>query len=376
MKLRGKISVALMAALSLLPLNVLAQDNTADKNNSTADAKKTDKKKKEPSPSDKKKDPDAIGDRDVGKGVNFYSLEREIALGKQLAQEVERQAKIVDDPIIAEYVNRVGQNLVRNSDAKVPFTIKVLDTEEVNAFALPGGFFFVNSGLILKAESESELAGVMAHEIAHVAARHGTRQATRGDIAQIGMIAASIFTGYGWTGYAIRQGMGLAIPLGFLQFTRSMEAEADYLGLQYMYKAGYDPTAFVDFFEKLETLEKRKPGSISKVFNTHPMTDDRIKKSQDEIQTILAPRPEYVVNTSEFNDVKERLSILHNRRKVTTDDPNRPRLRRAPGSGTGPVDDNPDGTKPKTDQDERPTLKRRDGGSGSGGGGNGSGGGL
>src|SRR5689334_9233254 len=169
---------------------------------------------------DKKNDPDEIGNRDVGKGVNFYSLEKEIALGKQLAQEVERQAKIIDDPIIAEYVNRVGQNLVRNSDAKVPFTIKVLDTEEINAFALPGGFFFVNSGLMLKAESEAELAGVMAHEIAHVAARHGTKQATKGELINIASIPL-IFMG-GWTGYAIRQGAGLAIPLGFLKFSQSM----------------------------------------------------------------------------------------------------------------------------------------------------------
>jgi predicted Zn-dependent protease len=244
----------------------------------------------------------------------------------------------------------------------VPFTIKVLDTEEVNAFALPGGFFFVNSGLILKAESEAELAGVMAHEIAHVACRHGTRQATKGDIAQIATIPL-IFMG-GWTGYAIRQGMGLAIPMGFLAFSRGMEAEADYYGLQYMYKAGYDPTAFVDFFEKIETLEKKKPGSVAKVFSTHPMTDDRIKKSQDEIQTILAPKPEYVVNTSEFNDVRNRLSMLHNRRKITNEDPNRPRLRRAPGTGTGPVDDT-NGTS-TSDPDERPTLKRRDSGSGGG----------
>ncbi|HLK50698.1 MAG TPA: M48 family metallopeptidase, partial [Bryobacteraceae bacterium] len=225
----------------------------------------------------KKNDPEEIGNRDVGKGVNFYSLEKEIALGKQLAQEVERQAKIIDDPVIAEYVNRVGQNLVRNSDAKVPFTIKVLDTEEVNAFALPGGFFFVNSGLILKADSEAELAGVMAHEIAHVAARHGTKQATRGEIAQIGMIAASIVVPYGWTGYAAMQGASMAIPLGFLQFSRGMEREADYLGLQYLYKTGYDPTAFVDFFEKVQSMEKKKPGTVSKVFSTHPMTDDRIK---------------------------------------------------------------------------------------------------
>jgi predicted Zn-dependent protease len=307
---------------------------------------------------DKKKDPEAIGDRDVGKGVNFYSLEKEIALGKQLAQEVERQSKIIDDPIVAEYVSRVGQNLVRNSDAKVPFTIKVLDTEEVNAFALPGGFFFVNSGLILKADSEAELAGVMAHEIAHVACRHGTRQATRGELMQIGSIPL-IFMG-GWTGYAIRQGMGLAIPMGFLQFSRGFEREADYFGLQYLYKSGYDPTAFVDFFEKIQSLEKKKPGTMAKVFSTHPMTDDRIKTSQEEIQKILVAKPEYVVNTSEFNDVKTRLAMMHNRRKVDTQDPNRPRLRRAPGSGTGPVDANDDGTTPKPDQDERPTLKRRD----------------
>jgi beta-barrel assembly-enhancing protease len=336
-----------------------AEKKAADKA-AAKEAKKKAQADKPKSDEQKKKDPDAIGDRGVGTGVNFYSLDHEIALGKQLAQEVERQAKVVDDPIIAEYVNRVGQNLVRNSDAKVPFTIKVLDTEEVNAFALPGGFFFVNSGLILKAESEAELAGVMAHEIAHVACRHGTKQATRGDIAQIATIPL-IFMG-GWTGYAIRQGLGLAIPMGFLTFSRVMEAEADYYGLQYMYKAGYDPTAFVDFFEKIETLEKKKPGSVAKVFSTHPMTDDRIKKSQDEIQTILAPRPEYVVNTSEFNDVRNRLSMLHNRRKVTQDDPNRPKLRRAPGTGTGPVDDT-DGTT-KTDSDERPTLKRRDSGSG------------
>src|ERR687883_489226 len=184
---------------------------------------------------DKKKDPDEIGNRDVGKGVNMYSLEKEIAMGKQFAQEIERQAKIIDDPVISEYVNRVGQNLVRNSDVKVPVIIKVLDAEEVNAMALPGGFFFVNSGLILKAESESELAGVMAHEIAHIAARHGTRQATKGERANI-MSIPLIFMG-GWAGYAIRQGAGLAIPMGFLTFSRSMEREADYLGLQYLYKA-------------------------------------------------------------------------------------------------------------------------------------------
>ena len=306
----------------------------------------------------KKNDPEEIGDRDIGKGVNFYSLEKEIALGKQLAQEVEHQAKFVDDPIIAEYVNRVGQNLVRNSDAKVPFTIKVLDAEEVNAFALPGGFFFVNSGLILKAGNEAELAGVMAHEIAHVAARHGTKQATRGEIINLASIPL-IFAG-GLPGYAIRQGAGLAVPLGFLSFSRAFEREADYLGLQYMYKAGYDPTSFIDFFEKIQSLEKKKPGTLSKVFSTHPLTDDRIRSAQAEVQKILLAKPEYVVNTSEFDDVKNRLAKLNNRSKVANDkDSNRPRLRRAPGSGTIPVDETTD-DKQKPDQDERPTLTRRE----------------
>src|SRR5580698_10062650 len=305
---------------------------------------------------DKKKDPDAIGDRDVGSGINFYSLEKEIALGKGLAQEVERQAKIIDDPIIAEYVNRVGQNLVRNSDAKVPFTIKVIDTEDVNAFALPGGFFFVNSGLILKADTEAELAGVMAHEIAHVAARHGTRQATRGQVAQLATIPL-IFMG-GWAGYGVRQAASVLLPVGFLQFSRAFESEADMLGLQYMYKTGYDPEAFVDFFEKIQSLEKKKPGTMAKVFSTHPPTEDRIVKAQQNIQQLLKERPEYVVTTSEFSDVKGRLAMLHNRKKVDTKDDGRPKLRKAPGSGTSS-----DGSGSSGD-DDRPTLKRRpDGGS-------------
>jgi predicted Zn-dependent protease len=273
-----------------------------------------------------------------------------------MAQEVERQAKIVDDPIIAEYVNRVGQNLVRNSDAKVPFTIKVIDSEEINAFALPGGFFFVNTGVMLNADNEAEMAGVMAHEIAHVAARHGTRQATRGQLVQYGTLPL-IFMG-GITGYAIYQGMGLAVPLGFLKFSRGFESEADMLGLEYMYKAGYDPQSFVDFFEKIQSQEKRKPGSVSKLFSSHPPTDSRIRDSQMVIQKYLKEKPEYVVNTSEFNDVKARVLAMHNRRKVDdVKDAGRPTLRRNPN---GQIDANGDEKAPKADQDDRPTLKRRD----------------
>src|SRR5712691_1767426 len=302
----------------------------------------------------KKKDPDEIGNRDVGTGLNWYSIEKEISLGKGLAQEVEKQAKIINDPVIAEYVNRVGQNLVRNSDAKVPFTIKVIDDETVNAFALPGGFFFVNSGLILKADNEAELAGVMAHEIAHAAARHGTRQATRGQVAQLATIPL-IFMG-GWGGYGARQAASVLIPVGFLTFSRAFESEADLLGLQYMYKTGYDPVAFVDFFEKIQSLEKKKPGTMAKIFSTHPLTDDRISTAQKNIQEYLKERPEYVVTTSEFNDVKARLAMLHNKRKIDEkQDPGRPQLRKKPGTGTSPDDE----AKGKGDDDERPTLKRR-----------------
>src|SRR5262249_10842002 len=295
MKLRFRAFAAVAAAVSLLPIGAVAGDK-------------------------KKKDPDEIGNRDVGKGINFYSIEKEIALGKGLAQEVERQAKIIDDPVIAEYVNRVGQNLVRNSDAKVPFTIKVIDSEEVNAFALPGGFFFVNSGLILKAESEAELAGVRAHEIAHVAARHGTRQATRGQFVNMASIPL-IFMG-GWTGYGVRQAASVLIPLGFLSFSRGFEEEADMLGLEYLYKTGYDPTAFVDFFEKLQPLEKRKPETMPKFSSTPPLTEDRNKRAKKTIKEILKAKPKYVVNPSESNDEKSRLGMLKNRRKVDDQDLN------------------------------------------------------
>src|SRR5580704_1579485 len=306
-------------------------------------------------------DVSAIGNRSsVGHGLNFYSLEHEIALGKQLSAEVERQAKFINDPVVTEYVNRVGQNLVRNSDAQVPFTIKVIDSDVVNAFALPGGFFYVNSGLILHADEESELAGVMAHEIAHVCARHGTKQATKGEIAQLAMIPAMIFIPYTLAGYAIYQGMQFAIPMAFLQFTRTDEKEADYLGLEYMYKAGYDPNAFVAFFEKVASDEKKQPGTIPKIFSTHPPTPDRIEASQKEIATILPQRPEYIVTTSEFDVVKHRLQLIEQNVKVNDKNPNKPSLRKktAQTSAPQPGDTSTTGSDPNSDPD-RPTLQHR-----------------
>src|SRR5580693_5566269 len=305
-------------------------------------------------------DVNAIGNRSVGHGLNFYSLEHEIALGKQLSAEVERQAKFINDPVVTEYVNRVGQNLVRNSDAQVPFTIKVIDSDVVNAFALPGGFFYVNSGLILHADEESELAGVMAHEIAHVCARHGTKQATKGEIAQLAMIPAMIFIPYTLAGYAIYQGMQFAIPMAFLQFTRTDEKEADYLGLEYMYKAGYDPNAFVAFFEKVASDEKKQPGTIPKIFSTHPPTPDRIEASQKEIATILPQRAEYIVTTSEFDVVKHRLQLIEQNVKVNDKNPNKPSLRKKTAQTTAPQpgDTSTTGSDPNSDPD-RPTLQHR-----------------
>jgi beta-barrel assembly-enhancing protease len=313
-------------------------------------------------PKNSKDDVDAIGNRNVGKGVNFYSLEREIALGKQLAQEVERSSKLIDDPVVTEYVNRVGQNLVRNSDARVPFTIKVIDSDEVNAFALPGGFFYVNSGLILRAEEESELAGVMAHEISHVCARHGTKNATKGEAMQLAMIPLMLLGPGGWAGYGIYEAASLAIPVTYLKFSRDAEREADYLGVEYMYKAGYDPNSYVTFFERIQADEKRRPGTIPKVFSTHPPTPDRIENTQKEIARILPNRPEYIVTTSDFDSVKARLRNIMFARKVSDNQPGKPTLRTKTAQSKQPTSTtttDPNATTSDGSDDDRPTLKRR-----------------
>ena len=370
--------ILFLGCLFSIPLPLLAQTDTdSDKTDQAKSSSKDKDKDKEKSKSKSKKknaDVDNIGTRNINKGsINFFSLEKEIAMGRQLAAEIERQVKLLNDPAINEYVNRVGQNIVRNSDAKVPFTIKVVESDEINAFALPGGFFYVNSGLILAADDESELAAVMAHEIAHVAARHGTKQASKAELVNFASIPLIFMGGVG--GFALRQAAGFLIPMQFLQFSRSDEAEADYLGLQYLYKTGYDPGAMVSFFEKLQAKESARPGSVSKMFSTHPPTGDRIETSKKNIEQVLPDKEQYVVTTSEFNRIKTQLAQLENRRP-SQEEANKPSLKRRTQRPDPNADDKDTGSKNKKDKDgdvdsskpddrqpsddDRPTLKRRE----------------
>lgn len=309
--------------------------------------------------------PALIGKRKLNSGLfasMSMSTEKEIALGRQLSAEIDRQAKLIEDPVITEYVNRVGQNIVLNSDAKMPFTIKVIDADEVNAFALPGGFFYVNKGLLLAADNEAEIAGVMAHEIAHVTARHAVETQAKGMLAQIGLIAGSIFLG-GVPGAILQNTAGLGLGMGFAKFSRDAEREADKLGVQYLYAAGYDPGAMSTMFEKLASQNKRKPGFFSKTFGSHPQSIDRLEASKSLVAR-FPEREEYVLNTSEFQRVKNRLLRLSNAKASTagniagTDGESgerRPTLKRR-----NPTPDDPatDGQKPAEPKDERPTLKR------------------
>ncbi|HEY0077565.1 MAG TPA: M48 family metallopeptidase [Pyrinomonadaceae bacterium] len=322
-------------------------------------------------PLSEKEDPRMIGKRNINKGIiakMSSGIEKEVALGRQLAAEVDRQAKFVDDPVITEYVNRVGQNIVLHSDAKIPFTIKVIDSDEANAFALPGGFFYVNKGLILAADNEAELAGVMAHEIAHVTARHAVENQTKGMLMDIGLMAGSIFLG-GLPGMAINNAAGFGALAWFMKFNRNAETEADNLGVQYLYAAGYDPSAMSTMFEKLLAKNKKKPGFLSKAFSTHPQTVDRMENSRSLVAR-FPEREEYVLSSSEFQRVKARLMRLSNSRVSTTGDiargddgdvPGRPTLKRRQPAADDPssTSTSTDGQKPAEVRDEPPQLKRR-----------------
>lgn len=297
----------------------------------------------------------SINGRVVGIFPNFVSLEKEIQLGAQYAQMFEQSARLVEDPVVVEYVDRLGQDLVKNSDAKVPFVIKVVDTDEVNAFALPGGYFYVNKGLILEAENEAELAGVMAHEIAHVAARHATERLTKGQLMQFAAIPALFVGGY-WAQYGIQTALGMGLNLAILGITRNSEAEADQLGTQYLWNSGLDPNGYITFFEKLQAKEKNKPGKFAGFWRTHPAVDSRIEKVQEEI-SFLPPKDEYVLTTSEFDRVKARLLAIDNQILTpgTTDGEGgakRPTLKRKTNTDTTEKE------KP-TLKNEKPTLKRK-----------------
>lgn len=306
----------------------------------------------------KHEDVEDIGNRDVSGRVfkifpNFVSLEKEIELGAQVAAEFEQTARILQDPVISEYVDRLGQDLVKHSDAKVPFHIKVVDSDEVNAFAFPGGYFYVNKGLILEADNESELAGVMAHEISHVTARHATARMSKSQIMQIAAIPALFVGGY-WAQMGIQNALGLGINLELMGITRESEREADQLGIQYLWNTGYDPNGFVSFFEKLQKEEKDKPSRLAGWFRTHPSTEDRIVAALDE-QRYLPEKDLYVVNTSEFNRVKARLQSIVETQKAETDEINsyeqkRPTLKRKTEGEDGTGQDDP--------EKRRPTLKR------------------
>jgi len=316
-------------------------------------------------------DPNMIGKRNINKGIwsggiiGAKGIESEVRLGRQLAAEVDKEAKFVDDPIITEYVNRVGQNIVLHSDAKIPFTIKVIDSDEVNAFALPGGFFYVNKGLILAADNEAELAGVMAHEIAHVAARHAMETEAKMRAMDLGVLAG-ILLGGGIIGNVLYNGGGFFESLAFLKFTRGAEEEADKLGVQYMWAAGYDPNAMATMFEKLEAKNKKKPGTISKLFATHPAPPER-RAAAVALAARFPEREEYVISSSEFQRVRGRLLRLSNARASANgviagnDDgtPGRPTLKRRQPTPDDSTTTAPDGTtKPDANKPAPPSLRR------------------
>jgi Zn-dependent protease with chaperone function len=300
-------------------------------NQGTGDRGKGPDKPKEQKQDQKQKqkyDVEKIGERGVGGGMNFFSIDREIKMGAEMAKEIDAQVKFFTDERVNEYVNRLAQNLARNSDVRVPMQVRIIDSDELNAFALPGGRLYVNVGMIMAAENEAELAGVMAHEIAHVAARHATKNATKRQIWNLASIPL-MFVG-GPAGMVVNNLAQIAVPMTFFKFSRNAEREADLLGLEYEYAAGYDPAAMVNFFEKLQTKDKKKPNFVVRAFQTHPMNDDRLKRAQKTIAEMLPAKDEYLVSSSEFDEIKARLGELTaNKLRIGIKDEAKPRLKAA-----------------------------------------------
>jgi beta-barrel assembly-enhancing protease len=286
-----------------------------------------------------KYDVSRIGQRSIGHGVNVYSLQKERALGETMASAIDRDARFVADPQVNDYISRLSQKIARNSDAQVVFTTKVIDSPDLRIFALPGGFLYVDKGLIMEVDSEAELAGLMAHEIAHVAARHATRFATRKYAWSLLSIPITYLSGPAAIG--TRQ----IAPLTLKKFSRDSEFEADLLGIQYQYAAGYDPQTFVEALEKLQSCDSKTReriakglpaggkaplrGQIARAFANYPPTEERIEKAQTQISSLLPGRNDYVLDTSEFQEVKTKLTWA-----------DRPILRRhraGDGPSNGPV---------------------------------------
>lgn len=360
------------SAVALVPLSASAQDSSSSEKKEKKDKKADKAAKAQPTPTNTSKtlstneDPSMIGKRNINGGSDKLfgwlggSQEKEMAIGRQLALEVEQQAKMVEDPMVTEYINRVGQNIVLHSDAKIPFTIKVIDSDEVNAFALPGGYFFVNKGLILGADNEAELAGAMAHEIAHVCARHAMENQGKGTLLNYGLLAGIIFTG-GIAGTVLQNTAGIAQAMAFFKFSRGAEEEADRLGVQYLYASGYDPTGMATMFEKLSSQNKKKPGTIAKLFASHPQSIDRRDNSLALVSR-FPEKEEYVISTSEFQRVKGYLMRITNAKAGvisddTTEDSGRPTLKKRQPDAPDGSDGNDPGS--SSSSDGPPKLKKQ-----------------
>jgi predicted Zn-dependent protease len=288
-----------------------------------------------------KKELGSIGRRDLTKGsLDFYSPQRELEMGREMARQIEMLVRMDEDPGLNRYVQNLTDLIVRHSDAKLPIRARVIDSNEVNAFVLPGGFLYITTGMILKTHSEAELAAVIAHEVAHVAARDITRQMTKTQIWNW-MSVPLLFVG-GPVAYGVQQSMMVGGPLTLMLFSRRAERAADFHGLQYLYKAGYDPVASIAFFERVKKLEKDPQSPIARAFSSHPLTKDRVKAAERHLRRDLPARDEYVVTTSRYQQEKAKLEqILRDEMPLIPAKPKEPVLKDGAGGKHSRSEDQP-----------------------------------